>query len=213
MTPDPRPGRVFDISWPIRSGMAVWPGDAPCTLAWTARRGQDSAANVAALGFSAHAGTHADGPLHVIDDGAPIGEVPLDAYLGPARVVDVATSDRIDEAAVAAAIVGRPRRVLFRTGCWTSAGRFPEAFPAIVPAAARRLVDAGVRLVGTDAPSVDPPDSAELETHRVLAAAGCAILENLLLRDVAEGEYELIALPLRLMEADASPVRAVLRSR
>jgi arylformamidase len=204
---------LYDISWPVATGVPVWPGDTPCTLAWTMRRAEGSSVNVAEVRMSAHTGTHADGPLHVADDALPIGKVPLDPYLGPAHLVDVREYGLVDEA-VAERVVGlKPQRVLFRTGCWTSSGRFPEVFPSITPDAARLLVERGVRLVGTDAPSVDAFDSKTLETHHILGEAGCAILENLLLRDVPEGEYELIALPLRLVEADASPVRAVLRVR
>jgi arylformamidase len=208
-----RQSPLYDISWPVRTGSPVWPGDAPCTLAWTMRRAEGASVNVSELRMSVHTGTHADGPLHVADGALPIGSVPLEPYLGPARVYDVRQHPRIDDAVVDLVVRTPSPRVLFRTGCWTSGGRFPEVFPAITPSAARRLLDAGVRLVGTDAPSVDPFDSKQLETHHILGAAGCAILENLLLRDVPEGEYELIALPLRLEEADASPVRAVLRPR
>jgi arylformamidase len=177
------------------------------------RRAEGASVNVSELRMSAHTGTHADGPLHVADGALPIGLVPLEPYLGPARVYDVRQHPRIDDAVAELVLrMPSPQRALPHR-LLDVGGRFPEVFPAITPSAARRLVDAGVRLVGTDAPSVDPFDSKRLETHHILGAEGCAILENLLLRDVPEGEYELIALPLRLEEADASPVRAVLRPR
>lgn len=192
--------------------MPVWPGDAPCRVEWTARIGADSAANVAELRCSAHTGTHADGPYHVLEDGARIGAAPLDAFVGRARVVRVAEGASLDaEWARSIAGKGAPERLLIHTGAWADPSVFPTAFAAPAAEAARLLAAAGLRLIGTDAPSVDPYESADLPAHRVLLAAGIAILENLLLDDVAEGEYDLIALPLRLMEADASPVRAVLR--
>ena len=177
------------------------------------RRAAGSSVNVAELRISAHTGTHADGPFHVADDGLRIGAAPLDAYLGSARVVDLRGATAIDES-IAAELLReqQPERLLFRTGCWTDPAVFPTAFPAISPGAAALFVEGGVKLVGTDAPSVDPFDSKELPTHNRFGAAGIAILENLLLDEVPEGDYELIALPLRLEEADASPVRAVLRS-
>ena len=107
---------------------------------------------------------------------------------------------------LAAAVVG-----YISTGAWQDGSGFPETFPAVTPDAADALVLSGVRLVGTDAPSVDPFASAELPAHQRLLAAGIPILENLLLDDVPEGRYELIALPLKLMALDAAPVRAVLR--
>ena len=203
---------LYDVTWPVGEGIPVWPGDAPCALEWTTLRSRGASANVAELRMSAHTGTHADGPFHVLDDGVRIGAAPLDAYLGPAVLVDVDRGGRIDAGLVERVLGEGPvERVLFRTGCWTDPAVFPTEFPAPEPDAARALVAAGVRLVGTDAPSVDPYDSAELETHRVLGAGGVAILENLLLAGVPAGRWELIALPLRLTEADASPVRAVLR--
>ena len=204
--------RLYDVTRPLRPGMPVWPGDAPCRVDWTTRIGADCPANTAELRMSAHAGTHADGPFHVLPDGARIGTAPLEAYLGPARVLDARGRAEIDVHWLSAALgEGRPERVLFRTGGWSDPSVFPDAFPALSPVAAQVLADRRVRLVGTDAPSVDPFDSDDLPAHHVLLGAGVAILENLLLDDVPEGEYELIALPLRLDEADSSPVRAVLR--
>lgn len=203
---------LYDVTWPVGEGIPVWPGDAPCALEWTTLRAEGAPANVAALRMSAHTGTHADGPFHVSDQGARIGAAPLAAYLGPAVLVDVGPRGRIDAELVEGVLAGGgTERVLFRTGCWTDPAVFPTDFPAPDPDAARALVEAGVRLVGTDAPSVDPFDSAELATHQVLGAGGVAILENLLLAGVPAGRWELIALPLRLTDADASPVRAVLR--
>ncbi|HEX2204143.1 MAG TPA: cyclase family protein [Longimicrobium sp.] len=205
--------RLLDITRPVRDGHPVWPGDAPCRVGWTARRGEEgSAANVAELHMSAHTGTHADGPFHVAEDGARIGAAPLEAFIGPARVLDARDCERIDAEWLREALANdRPERVLFNTACWLSPDAFPTKYPPIHPVAAELLVEYGVRLVGTDAPSVDPFDADDLPAHRVLLGAGVALLENLLLDGVVAGEYELIALPLRLEDADASPVRAVLR--
>lgn len=205
--------RLYDVTRPVREGMPVWPGDAPCRLEWTARREHGASANVSALCLSAHTGTHVDGPFHVCDDGARVGAVPLDAFLGPARLVDVRGAAVLGDALVAALLdAGACERLLFRTGCWRQADRFPEVFPALTRAAAERLAAAGVRLVGTDAPSVDPFASVALPAHAVLCGAGVAIIENLWLDEPPPGDYELIALPLRLEEADASPLRAVLHT-
>jgi arylformamidase len=103
--------------------------------------------------------------------------------------------------------------VLLRTGAWDDPDAFPASWPALTQDAARLLVARGVRLVGTDAPSPDAADAHDLPVHRVLLGAGVAIVENLLLDEVAPGDYELVALPLRFAEADASPVRAILVRR
>jgi arylformamidase len=202
---------LYDVTRPLRSGAPVWPGDAPYGVLWTARRADGAAANVAELRMSAHTGTHADGPFHLCDDGARIGAAPLDAFLGAALLVD-AVGRALDEEWAHEVLALRPERLLVRTGAWTDPDVFPTRFAAPTPEAARLLARGGVRLLGTDAPSVDPFESEDLPAHRVLCEAGVAILENLWLDDVRSGAWELIALPLHLEEADASPVRAVLRT-
>lgn len=205
--------RIFDITRPVRDGIPVWPGDAPYRLEWTLRRGEGGSVNLSELRMSAHTGSHADAPYHTSDEGARVGEAPLDVYLGPAILAELGGREEIDERWVEGALAGagRVQRLLVRTGAWTDPEVFPRRFPALTAAAAARLAEAGVRLFGTDAPSVDPFDSTGLPAHRALREGGVAILEGLLLDGVPQGEYELIALPLRLEEADGSPVRAVLR--
>jgi arylformamidase len=202
--------RIHDISQPLGNRTAVWPGDRRVDVSWTLRRDRGDTVNVAALAASVHAGTHADGFLHVEDGGDPAGAMPLDAYLGRCVVVDVTGRREVVEADVAGVDLAGAERLLLRTRTEADETVFPAAFAHIAPGLARLLAEAGIRLVGTDAPSVDPVDSVTLETHRVLAAARVAILENLDLRGVAPGAYTLVALPLRLVEADSSPVRAVL---
>jgi arylformamidase len=202
--------RILDISQRLGNSTAVWPGDQAVHVTWTMRRDDGASVNVAALLTSVHAGTHADGFLHVADGGETAAEMPLEAYIGRCTVVDVAGCDIVDEAAVATLDLKRVERLLFRTRREVDAGRFPERIAPLDPALVRRLAEAGIRLVGTDAPSVDPLDSKVLEAHHACVAGRVAILENLVLTDVPAGEYTLVALPLRLVEADSSPVRAVL---
>jgi arylformamidase len=204
--------RIVDVTRPVFPGMPVWPGDPPCRCGWSARL-PDDGVNAAELSFGAHTGTHVDGPLHVLEDGAPIGDLPLAAFVGPAHVVDADGGAEIGAEWLAAHLPAGCERLLLRTRAWRDPRVFPARWPALTPAAARLLVDRGVRLVGTDAPSPDPPDAADLPVHHVLLHAGVPIIENLLLDHVPGGAYELIALPLRLIEADASPVRAVLVQR
>lgn len=204
---------LYDITRPLAAGVPVWPGDAPCRHRWTARLDEGAAFNASELCLGVHTGTHADGPFHVLPDGPRIGEAPLDAFLGPARVVDATRRGRLGTDWAAAVLAeGAPERLLVRTGAWTDPAAFPTRFAALDADAAAMLVAAGVRLFGTDAPSPDPYDSPDLPAHRVILGARAGILENLLLDGVPPGEYELIALPLRLVQADGSPVRAILRT-
>jgi arylformamidase len=202
--------RIHDISQPLGRGTAVWPGDRSIDLAWSLRRDRGDSVNVAALTASVHTGTHADGFLHVDDAGETAARMPLDAYIGNCVVLDVRGRDVVTEDDVAHLDLGDAERVLFRTRERVDPGEFPERFAHIDPGLARRLAGAGVRLVGTDAPSVDPVDSTTLDAHHAFVAGRVAILENVLLTEIEAGRYTLIALPLRLVEADSSPVRAVL---
>lgn len=205
--------RIIDISQPVGEGTAVWPGDHPCQIRWTMRRDEGASVNVAALTLSAHTGTHVDGPYHVDDDGERPAALPLEAFVGPAVVIDARGRTMLEPDLLTDAVTAGTTRVLFRTRDRVSPGEFPTAFAAISTALAETLGERNVPLVGTDAPSVDPFDSKTLDAHRILGRNRVAIVENLVLDDVRPGNYTLIALPLRLTEADSSPVRAVLIER
>jgi arylformamidase len=204
---------VIDITQPLGPETGHWPGDVPFELEWTLRRDRGDSVDVAAIRMSVHTGTHVDGPLHVMS-GVTAGELALERFMGPATVVDARPHLSEGGAVLASALDGvdraRTPRVLFRTRDEVDPTRFPDAVAALSPALARRLVEAGFVLVGTDAPSVDPLDSKSLEAHRVLAEAGIPNVENLVLSEVAPGEYTFVGLPLRLAGADSAPLRAVL---
>jgi arylformamidase len=204
--------RLIDISPPLTESVAVWPGDTAFRVRWVGRMDQGGSCNVAALTTTPHVGAHADGPLHFQPDGEGIGKVALDPYLGRCRVVDVTGSTVIDADAVAGIEVGGASRLLFKTGTFPDLERWNTDFAYFDPAFIRRLGRMGVRLVGIDTPSVDPFDSKDLPAHHALLELGMRNLEGLDLAEVPAGEYELIALPLRLVDVDSSPVRAVLRT-
>lgn len=201
---------LFDISRPINATTPVYPGDPPFSLRWTERVAEGGIANVTTLTLSAHLATHTDSPYHLFDSGERIAQVPLDRFVGPARVVTITHTGPI-----APEELGDPTdasRVLIHTPASAlPPNRWPEdiAYPSL--ALVERLVDEGIILFGTDAPSVDALDSDTLPIHRELLSRGIVILEGLWLRDVPDGDYELIALPLKLTEGEASPVRAILR--
>jgi arylformamidase len=202
--------RIYDISQPLGTATAVWPGDIPVEVSWSLRRDRGDPVNVAALTTSVHAGTHIDGFLHFQDNGETAAAMPLEAYFGRCVVVDARGRDELGPDAIDGVDFSRIRRVLFHTRERVDATKFPAPYAHVTPALARCLAGARALLLGTDAPSVDPLSSKTLEAHHALGAARVAILENVVLDGVAAGEYTLIALPLKLVEADSSPVRAVL---
>jgi len=203
--------RLWDISPSVAPGFPVFPGDSAFTQRWTWKIGPGCPVNVSEVSMSPHTGAHADAPLHYDDGGTSIGEVPIETYLGRCRVLHVLDARGVVEAAqLQPRLRGTPPRVLLRTYARVPAG-WDSAFTAIAPAAIDLLHAHGVRLVGIDTPSVDPETSKTLDSHQRLRAHGMAVLEGLVLDAVAEGDYELIALPLKWQGLDASPVRAVLR--
>ncbi|MGE3171587.1 MAG: arylformamidase [Planctomycetota bacterium] len=209
-----RPLRIWDVSEPIDEATATFPGDTPFSREWVLRMEDGGSCNVSTIRMSVHVGTHTDAPLHFDPAGADIAAVDLRRYLGRCRVIDLAGQGApalLPAAALSDDLLRGVERVLFRTRTDHDRTRFDPGFTAVGAAAAQRLVDAGVLLVGIDTPSMDHADSKELDGHHVLYRGGVAILENLDLRAVPAGDYELIALPLRIQGSDSSPVRAILR--
>ena len=204
--------RLWDISPPVHAGSPVFPGDAPYRQSWAATLAADCPVNVATLTLSPHTGAHADAPLHYSPDGAAVGALELAPYLGPCRVIHaIACGPLVLWQHLAHALAGLPPRVLVRTYAVAPTG-WDAALSGFAPETIARLADAGVCLIGIDTASIDPADSKTLPSHQVIRQRGLRVLENLVLDAVPEGDYELIALPLKLMTADASPVRAVLRA-
>jgi arylformamidase len=205
---------LHDISIPLGTHTPEWPGDTPFSCGWTWEIARGASVNVSSITASPHVGTHADAPLHVRDGWPAAHELPLQAFAGPAAVCGVrdgAHAVELDD------IVGLPagavERLILRTGCSIAAGGFPPSWPALSTAAVQQLLARGLVLLGVDAPSVDLRDSTSLEVHHALFAGGAYNIENLDLRDVPYGTYELIALPVKVVGADAAPVRAALRTR
>jgi len=224
--------RVWDISPAIGPGFPVYPGDTPFALRWTWSIGPGCPVNVSELLMSPHTGAHTDAPLHYDADGADIADVALDLYLGRCRVIHTMdASPLVEPRHLEGALTGQPsrcalgmsaserpcalmnvpERVLIRTAPRARIDAWDPGFTAIAPATIDRLHAAGVRLIGVDTPSLDPAASKTLDSHQRVRAHGMAILEGIVLDDVPAGDYELIALPLKIRGGDASPVRAVLR--
>ena len=205
--------QLWDISPAIHPAAPVFPGDTPYSQEWVASIGPGCPVNVSAIHLSPHVGAHADAPLHYDPQGAAIGLVDLDAFLGPCRVIHaIGCGPLIEWPHIEHAInASLPQRVLVRTYQKAPTGWDPD-LAAYAPETVQKLADLGVQLIGIDTASIDPASSKTLDSHMIIRQRNLRVLENLVLDDVAEGDYELIALPLKLTEADASPVRAILRA-
>ena len=203
--------KLWDISPPVSPASALFPGDRAYAQEWTATLGPGCPVNLSAVTLSPHIGAHADAPLHYGAGAATIGEVDLTPYLGPCRVVHaIGCGPLVRIEHLHHAIDALPARVLVRT-CRSAPLKWSPEFSAFAPDTITWLAGLGVRLVGIDSQSVDPADSKTLPSHKQLLKLDVRVLENLVLDDIPAGDYELIALPLKWILADASPVRAVLR--
>ncbi len=201
-----------DITQTLWPSTPMWPGDTAFSAVRTWDYGPGSPVNVARYTASTHAGTHADAPLHYDPGGAGIDAVALCAYVGVARVVDLRACGPVVTPDMLAPVLEAPcQRVLLRTYDRFPHERWNPHFTTVAPASIAALAAHGVLLIGIDSPSLDAQDSKSMDAHLAVRAAGMAILEGLVLDDVAAGDYELIALPLKLGGLDAAPVRAVLR--
>jgi arylformamidase len=202
---------IFDISPPISDKLAVWPTDTPPAREVLCDMHRGDNITLSTVRATVHLGAHADAPSHYGVDAAAIHERPLDRYLGPCEVVRVpaARGTRITPDLLPRPI--QSERVLIATGTYPDPEHFNEDFAALAPELVEYFHRTGVKLVGIDTPSVDLFSSKDLPSHLTFLRYDMAILEGLVLKDVPEGKYELIALPLKLVGFDASPVRAVLR--
>lgn len=204
--------RLRDISISVSPSVPEWPGDTPWSCGWTATISNGSSVNLSSVTGSPHVGTHADAPLHVRDGWPGSHELPLEAFYGPAVVIDVSDTrgelsfDHIEPLIAA----HRLERLILKTGCTVATGVFPDEWPTLSETCARTLLGLDLKLLGVDAPSVDSRHSKSLAVHKMLFSGNAFILENLDLRRTPPGAYDLIAFPVKMMSLDAAPVRAIL---
>jgi arylformamidase len=202
--------KIWDISQTLRPGLPVWPGDTEFDIERTWDMAAGSPVNVSRMTMSTHSGTHGDAPLHYGNDAADIASVELDPYIGECLVVDArSVSGAIGVGDLPA--IESADRVLFRTYDTFPHDAWREDFTAISAEAIRWLAVQGVKLIGTDAPSVDPQNSKSIDAHKAVLEEDMRILEGLVLDGVPAGRYELIALPLKVAGGDAGLCRAILR--
>jgi arylformamidase len=206
---------LYDITRTVTSTLAVWPGDTPYTVNHMAHKGPNVPINLTTLTLSAHTGSHADAYYHFADDGVHPSQMPLEAYIGPARVVTVSKRHGpLTPADFAHVDLNGVERLLIHSHISDQADdQWSVEFPYLSAELIEWLAGMGVRLIGLDSPSVDDYYSEDLPSHHALRRHNIVNLETLQLRGVPDGDYELIALPLKLDEACGSPVRAVLRTR
>ena len=206
---------IYDISPTIEEALAVWPGDVPFTRQWQCQIDKGSNIDLSSLSSTVHLGSHADAPSHYEGGAASISEVPLEPYCGPCYVkkVDVGRGELITKNHLEGDDkLKSSKRVLIATGTYPNPNQFNEDFAAFDASAIEYLGQLGVQLIGIDTPSFDPFSSKDLPAHHTLFKYGIRNLEGLVLSDIEEGEWELIALPLKLKGFDGSPVRAILRT-
>lgn len=201
----------WDISPLISPRLAVWPGDTPVSRELLLDINQGANIDLSTLRSTVHLGAHADAPHHYHQEGLSIDTLDLNVYMGACFLHTVTNKPLIMAEDCKVPISTGAKRILFRTNSYPDPNHFNEDFSAFHPDAVAALGQAGVILLGIDTPSVDPFLSKNLPSHQNLFRYKIANLEGLVLSDVADGHYELIALPLRLEGFDASPVRAILR--
>ena len=208
---------LIDVSVPLREGMAVFPGEPGPTYGLIKAIDRGDVADVSRLSMALHSGTHLDAPCHFLPDGGGIETLSPEAMVGPCRVVEVAGEPDVTADALQAAIGATwPERILLRTRNSTgpipvwSRPAFTPDFAAVAPDAARLVVEHGVRLVGIDYLSMEPPGPAPVGTHLILFGAGVVVLEGIDLRTVEPGDYELLCLPALMPGRDGAPARVIL---
>ena len=209
--------QIIDISPVLRSSTAVFPGDQKFVRNIVMDMAKGDHLGLSSLTSTLHIGAHADSSNHYHQTGIGIDQMPLKPYLGPCQVIDISDrfsrrSDRILVDDISTVNI-QTERVLFKTGSFSDPDLWKNEFVSLSPQLIHYLKSKNVILVGIDTPSVDPWDSKELESHESLFQTNMRVLEGLILNKVPAGLYDLIALPLRIEDADASPVRAILLPR
>lgn len=203
---------LYDITPPISPDLKVWPGDTPPSREVLLDMNRGDNLTLSTLHATVHLGAHADAPSHYGRDAPSIEQRSLELYIGPCQVIHLSVEHgaQIEPEDVPANV--QAERLLLATGTFPNPRKWNEDFAALSPQLVDHLHERGIKLIGIDTPSVDLFDSKDLPAHQRVLAHDMAILEGLVLKDVPQGMYELIALPLPLVGFDASPVRAVLRT-
>lgn len=204
---------IYDVSLPIVSGGLVYPGNPEITISPQQAIAQGAGANVSSLSFGSHTGTHVDAPKHFFDDAIGVDALALDVLMGPAVVVSVPdTCMAVGEKELRMHELESHTRVLIKTrnSSFIRQREFHRDYTYLAPDGAEYLASLGMKLVGIDYLSIEQFHSGHHKTHRTLLERGIVIVEGLDLSAPPMGPYELRCLPLRLVDLDGAPARAVL---
>jgi arylformamidase len=205
----------MDISLSLRQGMVHWPDDPPLHIEKYRDMERGDSCNVSNLRMGSHTGTHMDAPMHFIESGKTIDEMPFDATVGPAKVIEIQDPESIKTRELLSHSIQKGDRILFKTKnskeCWES-DSFIEDFVYISHEAAVYLAERRIRTVGVDYLSVGGFKKDGIETHKALLGAGIWIIEGLNLSKVQAGDYQLVCLPLKIEKGDGAPARAMIKS-
>ena len=205
---------IYDIARPVTTHLAVWPGDTTYSVQPLAKIAEGASVNLMTFNLSAHTGTHADAYFHYEAEGAHPIDMPLSHYIGRAKVVTITRRDGgltpADFAHVD--LTGTERLLIHSHVSELPDDQWPAEFPYLSVELIEWVNGLGVVLIGLDSPSVDAFTSKELLCHHALNRYRMVNIETLQLSGVPDGDYELVALPLKLDLACASPVRAILRT-
>jgi arylformamidase len=204
-------GKIIDISPEISEETAVYPGDEKYKRHVAMDMNEGANLTLSSITTTLHIGAHTDAPNHYHKKGAGMSDRSLDYYFGPCQVVEVKIKRgvRITLQDIQNVEIMAPR-VLFKTSSFIHQHKWNTDFNSLSPELINHLAAKNVKLVGIDTPSIDPDDSKALESHQAVFKNDMSILEGVVLTHVEPGQYFLVALPLKLKAADASPVRAVL---
>ena len=212
--------KIHDVTLTLRPGMTTWGSEPGPEITPLRRIARGDTANVSTISMSDHTGTHVDPPIHFIEGGATVDQLPVDALLGPCVVVDYDGAGHVSaEWLERARVPADAKRLLLKTSnsqLWEDpTQKFTRDIVAVNASAARWCVDRGVRLVGVDYLTIEPqgPEKAGYPTHHTLLRAGVVIIEGLDLRGIAAGGYDLVCAPLKIAGGDGAPARVVLLER
>ena len=205
----------IDISVPLHNSMVHWPHDPKFAIHYVSDLEKGDKYNISQISLGSHTGTHIDAPLHVINKGRGVAEIPLEILIGPARVIEINDNESIKPAELMQHKIRRGERILFKTlnssRLWNTS-KFREKFVHISSEAATLLAKLKTKLVGIDYLSVSSYQDDSVLVHKTLLGAGVLIIEGLNLANVIPGKYQLICLPLKIDHGDGAPARAILKA-
>lgn len=204
---------LYDVTLTISDTLITWPSDPPVTINKVSMISKGDACNVSELKLGSHCGTHVDAPSHFEENGLTIDKIPLDCFMGKATVFEIKNRKEIGLQDIKSLGIKNTERVIFKTinSTYWKLPAFKKDFVYLTKEAAHYLADCKVKLVGVDYLSIEKYKNASADVHHILLSKGMVIIEGLDMGNVEAGDYELIALPLKIKDGDGSPARVVLR--